>query len=91
MKDLEPDQELLPRYVEAFAKFDIHALGTLFHEEDHMSMPPFPMSVRKDDLFHVYTLALALRRITVFTNYGEWRISHSRSIYAEQRQNSLAP
>lgn len=43
LMDLEPDQELLSRYVEAFEQFDIHALVALFHEEGHMSMPPYPM------------------------------------------------
>jgi hypothetical protein len=38
-------------------QFDIHALVALFHEEGHMSMPPFPMWVcGKDDLFHFFTL-----------------------------------
>jgi hypothetical protein len=35
----KPVQELLSRYVEAFARFDIHALIVLVHEEGHM--PPF--------------------------------------------------
>jgi hypothetical protein len=92
LMDLEPDQELLSRYVEAFEQFDIHALVALFHEEGHMSMPPFPMWVcGKDDLFQFFTLTLALRRITVFADYGEWWLSRSRTIYAEQRQNLLGP
>jgi len=57
LMDVEPDQELLSRYVEAFERFDIHALVALFHEEGHMSMPPFPMWVSgKDDLFKFFSL-----------------------------------
>ncbi|MBP1153655.1 MULTISPECIES: RNA polymerase subunit sigma-70 [unclassified Paenibacillus] len=57
LMDVEPDQELLSRYVEAFERFDIHALVALFHEEGHMSMPPFPMWVcGKDDLFKFFSL-----------------------------------
>ncbi|MCJ8013432.1 hypothetical protein MUG84_17025 [Paenibacillus sp. KQZ6P-2] len=33
MMDVEPDRELLSRYVEAFEQFDINALVALFHEE----------------------------------------------------------
>jgi len=55
--DVEPDRELLSRYVEAFEQFDIHALVALFHEEGCMSMPPFVMWVRgRDDLFKFFTL-----------------------------------
>lgn len=55
--DVEPDQELLTRYVEAFEQFDIDALVSLFHEEGCMSMPPFAMWVRgKDDLFKFFSL-----------------------------------
>lgn len=55
--DAEPDLELLSRYVEAFEKFDVHALVELFHEECCMSMPPFVMWVRgKSDLFQFFTL-----------------------------------
>ena len=57
LMDVEPDQELLSRYMEAFEQFDIHGLVALFHEEGHMSMPPFPMWVRgKDDLFKFFSL-----------------------------------
>jgi len=54
---VQPDQELLSQYVEAFERFDIHALVALFHEEGHMSMPPFSMWVQgKDDLFKFFSL-----------------------------------
>lgn len=54
---VEPDRELLSRYVEAFEQFDIDALVGLFHEEGSMSMPPFVMWVRgKDDLFQFFSL-----------------------------------
>lgn len=57
MMDVEPDRELLLRYVEAFEKFDIPALVSLFHEEGCMSMPPFVMWVRgKDDLSKFFSL-----------------------------------
>ena len=57
MMEVEPDPELLSRYVEAFEQFDIHALVSLFHEEGCMSMPPFVMWVRgKDDLFKFFSL-----------------------------------
>ncbi|CAM3861012.1 sigma-70 family RNA polymerase sigma factor [Cohnella lubricantis] len=46
MMDVEPDRELLSRYVEAFEQFDIQALVALFHEEGRLSMPPFAMWVR---------------------------------------------
>lgn len=55
--DAQPDPELLSRYVEAFEKFDIHALVELFHEDGCMSMPPFAMWVRgKEDLFQFFSL-----------------------------------
>lgn len=55
--DVEPDRELLHRYVEAFEQFNIPALVELFHEEGCMSMPPFVMWVRgKDDLFEFFSL-----------------------------------
>nr|WP_269448559.1 sigma-70 family RNA polymerase sigma factor [Metabacillus kandeliae] len=54
---VQPEQQLLSRYVEAFEKFDIAALVALFHEEGCMSMPPFEMWVRgKDDLAAFYSL-----------------------------------
>lgn len=57
MMDVEPDRELLSRYVEAFEQFDINALVALFHEEGRLSMPPFAMWVRgKDDLFKFFAL-----------------------------------
>lgn len=57
LMDAQPDQELLSRYVEAFERFDIGALVDLFHEEGHMSMPPFSMWVRgKEHLFKFYSL-----------------------------------
>jgi RNA polymerase sigma-70 factor (ECF subfamily) len=57
MMDVEPDRELLSRYVEAFEQFDIHALVALFHEEGCLSMPPFTMWIRgKDDLFKFFSL-----------------------------------
>lgn len=57
LMEVEPDQDLLLRYVEAFERYDIHALVALFHEEGHMSMPPFSMWVYgKDDLFQFFSL-----------------------------------
>lgn len=57
MMDVEPDRELLSRYVEAFEQFDIHALLTLFHEDGCLSMPPFAMWVRgKDNISKFYSL-----------------------------------
>jgi len=41
-----PDRELLSRYMEAFERFDIDVLVSLFHEEGGMSMPPFTMWVQ---------------------------------------------
>jgi predicted transcriptional regulator len=62
LMNVEPDREVLSRYVEAFEQFDIEALVALFHEEGRLSMPPFSMWVRgKEDLsdfFYAYTLAL---------------------------------
>ncbi len=56
-RGVQPDLELLSRYVEAFEQFDIPALVALFHEEGCMSMPPFTMWVRgKDDLFRFFSL-----------------------------------
>lgn len=55
--EVQPDHELLSRYVDAFEQFDVDALVALFHEEGCMSMPPFPMWVRgKDDLFKFFSL-----------------------------------
>ncbi len=57
LMNVQPDQELLSRYVEAFERFDIDALVALFHEEGRMSMPPFPMWVQgKADLFKFFSL-----------------------------------
>jgi len=57
LPEVEPDRELLSRYVEAFEQFDIHALVELFHEEGRMSMPPFAMWIRgKDDLSRFFEL-----------------------------------
>ncbi|WP_438444174.1 sigma-70 family RNA polymerase sigma factor [Gorillibacterium sp. sgz5001074] len=54
---VEPDQELVSRYMDAFERFDIQALVALFHEEGHMSMPPFPMWIRgKEDLLQFFSL-----------------------------------
>ncbi len=67
MMDVEPDRELLSRYVEAFEQFDIHALVALFHEEGRLSMPPFAMWVRgKDDLFKFFALTRWIVRDPVF-------------------------
>lgn len=55
--DVEPDRDLLMRYVEAFEQFDIHALVELFQEEGRLSMPPFAMWVSgKQDLFKFFTI-----------------------------------
>src|SRR5690606_22717378 len=52
-----PDRDLLARYVEAFERFDIEALVSLFHEEGCMSMPPFTMWVRgRKDLARFFAL-----------------------------------
>jgi len=57
MMHVEPDRELLSRYVEAFEQFDIQALVELFHEEGCMSMPPFPMWIHgKEDLRKFFQL-----------------------------------
>ncbi len=57
MSGVEPDRELLSRYVEAFEQFDLDALVALFHEEGRMSMPPFAMWVRgKEDLAKFFSL-----------------------------------
>ena len=37
----EAQQELLDRYVDAFARYDIETLVTLLHEDAVMSMPPY--------------------------------------------------
>jgi RNA polymerase sigma-70 factor (ECF subfamily) len=39
-------QELLTRYVDAFARYDITSLVALLHEEATFSMPPFPLWLR---------------------------------------------
>ena len=53
----EPDRELLSRYMEAFERFDIDALVSLFHEEGSMSMPPFTMWVQgRDHLARFFAL-----------------------------------
>ncbi|WP_235427043.1 RNA polymerase subunit sigma-70 [Cohnella kolymensis] len=85
MMDVEPDREMLSRYVEAFEQFDIHALVSLFHEEGCMSMPPFVMWVRgKDDLFKFFfAYTWALFRVSVFADYGEWRLSCLCPVRAE--------
>lgn len=55
--DVQPEQQLLSRYVEAFEQFDIAALVELFHEEGCMSMPPFEMWIRgSEDLSAFYSL-----------------------------------
>ena len=55
--DVQPDQQLLSRYVEAFEQFDIAALLALFHEEGSISMPPFEMWIQgKEDLSAFYAL-----------------------------------
>lgn len=52
-----PDRDLLARYVEAFERFDIEALVSLFHEGGCMSMPPFTMWVRgREDLARFFAL-----------------------------------
>ncbi|CAG5082690.1 RNA polymerase sigma factor [Thermobacillus xylanilyticus] len=52
-----PDRELLSRYMEAFERFDIDALVSLFHEEGSMSMPPFTMWVQgRDHLSRFFAL-----------------------------------
>jgi len=44
--DNDTDQQLLDRYVEAFERYDINALMTIFHENGSVSMPPFVMWVQ---------------------------------------------
>ena len=57
LMNVEPDHEVLSRYVDAFEQIDIEALVALFHEEGRMSMPPFSMWVRgKEDLHAFFTL-----------------------------------
>ncbi|WP_233281081.1 sigma-70 family RNA polymerase sigma factor [Paenibacillus algicola] len=54
---MEPDQELLNRYVDAFEQFDIDTLVALFHEEGRMSMPPFNMWIKgREDLRQFFSL-----------------------------------
>jgi RNA polymerase sigma-70 factor (TIGR02960 family) len=43
--DVDADQQLLARYVEAFEQYDIDALLALFRENGSLSMPPFTMWV----------------------------------------------
>lgn len=43
--DVEADQQLLERYVEAFEQYDIDALLALFQDNGSLSMPPFTMWV----------------------------------------------
>jgi RNA polymerase sigma-70 factor (ECF subfamily) len=53
----EPDADLLARYVEAFERFDVDALVSLFHEEGCMSMPPFTMWVQgRENLARFFSL-----------------------------------
>jgi RNA polymerase sigma-70 factor (ECF subfamily) len=53
----EPDPGLLSRYMEAFERFDIDALVSLFHEDGSMSMPPFTMWVQgRDHLARFFAL-----------------------------------
>jgi RNA polymerase sigma-70 factor (TIGR02960 family) len=44
--DTDVDRQLLDRYVDAFERYDITALMSLFHEDGSLSMPPFIMWVR---------------------------------------------
>jgi RNA polymerase sigma-70 factor (TIGR02960 family) len=44
--DSDADRQLLDRYVDAFERYDIDTLMTLFHENASLSMPPFVMWVR---------------------------------------------
>ncbi|WP_310830804.1 sigma-70 family RNA polymerase sigma factor [Paenibacillus pedocola] len=45
-EDVQTDQQLVTRYMEAFEQYDIEALIALFHENGSLSMPPFTMWVR---------------------------------------------
>lgn len=54
--DVNPDQNLLSRYVEAFEQFDILALVSLFHEEGCMSMPPFAMWISGQEDLSAFAL-----------------------------------
>ncbi|WAH36622.1 sigma-70 family RNA polymerase sigma factor [Alicyclobacillus dauci] len=45
-QDAAADRHLLDRYVDAFERYDVHALIELFQEEGSLSMPPFVMWVR---------------------------------------------
>jgi RNA polymerase sigma-70 factor (ECF subfamily) len=45
----EQHEALLERYVDAFERYDLHALTTLLHEDAVLNMPPFPMWVRGHD------------------------------------------
>lgn len=75
MMDEEPDRDLLSQYVQAFERFDIDALVSLFHEEGCLSMPPFPMWVQgKDNVAQFYALTrwhcIGSRFIPVTLNGG---------------------
>ena len=46
------DAELLERYVDAFQRYDMHALTELVHEDATQSMPPFDLWLAgRDDIF----------------------------------------
>ena len=44
--DSASEQELLARYVDAFERYDIHALVALLHEDATFSMPPVALWLR---------------------------------------------
>jgi RNA polymerase sigma-70 factor, ECF subfamily len=46
---LELDLELLGRYVEAFARYDVDALVALLHEDATLTMPPFELWLKGTD------------------------------------------
>jgi RNA polymerase sigma-70 factor (ECF subfamily) len=71
----EPDRELLARYVDAFERFDIDALVSLFHEKGSMSMPPYTMWVQgRDHLARFFALTrwhcVGSRMIPITVNGG---------------------
>jgi hypothetical protein len=62
--DVQPEQQLLSRYVEAFEQFDIAALVALFHEEGCMSMPPFEMRIRGKGVMSAFYKLFFCRKTT---------------------------
>jgi len=54
----EQQARLVSRYVEAFERYDIGALGELLHEDATLSMPPYDMWLRGRDSISKWMLTL---------------------------------